>query len=213
MQFRFTTGIPIRLRTQIEPLILWGHKNEEDLDDIARCGYLFDLEKPGLRDIKESNKIRWSIILLVFLSITVYATMFSILMATTNKALLKIIASENWVLLGDDTAKRISLFNLDSYATLDKENCSAGKLEKYTMTKLQKEDVILLCDSIINKTGSKIIKSSVELQRFVFIPVSLFLFSIAIMLYGFLLNIANSKSMAERLKKRMIQSNSPDYSI
>lgn len=212
MQFRFTTGIPIRLRTQIKPLILWADKNGEDLDDIARCGYLFDLEKPGLKEIKKSKKILGSLILSLILSIVIYSMMFSVILASTDKALVKITLSENWILLGDDTAKKITIFNLESYSILNKEKCLDEKIERQS-TKLTNGDIELLCESILKKNNSATIKNTVNLQRIIFIPFSIFLLIFSIVIYNMLLNIANSVAMNKRLKERLIITNSPDYSI
>lgn len=213
MQFRFTTGIPIRLRTQIKSLILWGKQNEEDLDDIARCGYFFDLEKPELRKIPKSTRIVSGFFTLLILCICTYVTIFSIFMASTDRALLKIIASDNLVLLGKDSAKRISFFSTDSFANLSKKNCSIStdKLEK--STKLTKNDIILICNSINNETELEIIENSVKLQKIVFTPVSLFLCLLIASLYRLLSNMASSKKMEDRLKKRELLTNSPDFSI
>lgn len=213
MQFRFTTGIPIRLRTQIKSLILWGKQNEEDLDDIARCGHFFDLEKPELRKIPKSTRMVSGFFTLLFLCICAYVTIFSIFMASTDRALLKIIASDNLVLLGKDSAKRISFFSTDTFANLSKKNCSTStdKLEK--STKLTKNDIILICNSINNETELELIENSVKLQKIAFTPVSLFLCLLIASLYRLLSNMASSKKMEDRLKKRELLNNSPDFSI
>lgn len=213
MQFRFTTGIPIRLRTQIEPLILWGKKNEEDLDDIARCGHFFDLEKPELRKIPKSTRIVGGVFTLFILCICTYVTMFSIFMASTDRALLKIIASDNLVLLGKDSAKKISFFGAESFTSLSKKNCSTSIDELTKSTKLTKDDIVLICNSINKETELEIVENSVKLQKIVFTPVSLFLCILMASLYGLLSNIASSKSMEDRLKKRDSLTNSPDFSI
>ncbi|MGX9785662.1 DUF6216 family protein [Janthinobacterium lividum] len=213
MQFRFTTGIPIRLRTQIKSLILWGKQNEEDLDDIARCGHFFDLEKPELRKIPKSTRIVSGFFTLLILCICTYVTIFSIFMASTDRALLKIIASDNLVLLGKDSAKKISFFNTDSFFSLSKKNCSTSIDELEKLTKLTKNDIILICKSINNETELEIIENSVTLQKIVFTPVSLFLCLLIASLYRLLSNMASSKKMEDRLKKRELLTNSPDFSI
>ena len=212
MQFRFTTGIPIRLRTQINPLISWGYKNCEDLDDIARCGVLFDLEKPGLKKIKKNRKVIWSLTLLSLLSVVIYLMMYSILIATTNKAIVKIKFSDNLVLLGDDSANKITIFDLKSYSSLNKERCLNKEIERQS-TELTNDEIGLLCESILKRNNSNLIKNNVNLQRIIFIPFSLLLAFFSIIIYNILSNIANSISMEKRLKERSITLNEPDYSI
>lgn len=49
MQFRFLTGLRCRTRTEAARLIAWAQRHDEEMGDVARCRWFFDLSKPGVK--------------------------------------------------------------------------------------------------------------------------------------------------------------------
>ncbi|WP_402719706.1 DUF6216 family protein [Janthinobacterium rivuli] len=201
MQFRFTTGIPIRLRKQIGPLIRWTNKNSEDLGDVGKCGHLFDLEIPKLRKLDKKMMAIYIFILPLAFSAFFFTLIPTTYFSVTKRALLKITASENWILLGNDSARRIIFFSSESYTTLDKESCISPDEKTEHSTKLEKKDIELICNSINKGNDEKFIKDSLYTQRIFFAPLSILLLCAITLCCKWAFNFSNWNSMRSRLKK------------
>lgn len=203
MQFRFTTGIPIRLQSQIQPLIQWANKNREDIDDISRCGIFFDLEKPGLKKKTNIEKA------LIFLSLPLLCfflfimSTFSAATALTDKALVKIKESGNWILINKETAKRVEYFYLIIYDPIKKDDCdNLTDMEKGNIS-LTQNDIELICKTIKenNEKDIDFINRTVKDQRMFFPIFSLFFLIPTMITAKLILKFLRSLTMEDRLRK------------
>ncbi|SFY33459.1 hypothetical protein SAMN03097694_0300 [Janthinobacterium lividum] len=212
MQFRFTTGIPIRLQSQIQPLIQWANKNREDIDDISRCGIFFDLEKPGLKERTIIEKAL-TILFLPALCFSLFIMLtFSTATALTDKALIKIKESENWILINNETAKRVEYFYLVTHDVVKKNDCE--NFDDKKNISLTKNDVKLICKVIKEKNEEDIdfIAQTVKEQKIFFPVFSIFFLIPTVLTAMLILKFLRSLTMEGRLRK-LVTRPTEDFSI
>lgn len=203
MQFRFTTGIPIRLHSQIQPLIQWANKNHEDIEDIAKCGIFFDLEKP---DLKRKTKIEkaFTFLFLPTLCFALFILLtFSTATALTDKALVRIKDSGNWILINKETAKRIDLFYLITYAPIKKEDCDNIDKKGEERFSITTNDMNIICTTTKenNKKDIDFINQTVKEQRIFFPVFAIFFLIFTLITIKLILKFLKSLAMEDRLRK------------
>ena len=166
MQFRFTTGIPIRLHSQISKLLEWSKNNEEDIGDIAGCGGYFDFEKPEL--IEKKIPKTWYVGMLILFG--VFFLLFAITLgiaAIPDKAFLQIKESEKWVMVDTQFVKRISPFN--DFPAFGTENCEKNKSDIEKRSGLNNSDINLMCNLLKDAKKINYLKETIREQRFIFL--------------------------------------------
>lgn len=203
MQFRFTTGIRIRLHSQIKPLIQWANKNHEDIDDIARCGTFFNLEKP---DLERKTGIEKALLFIIppILSFSLFIMfIFSTATALTDQALVNMKESGNWILINKDIARRIDYFYLVNYKAIKKSDCENITEEEKVRISLGEKDMKIICKLLKeqNKIDIDFLNQTVKEQK-IFFPIFAFIFLIfTVITAKFILNFFRSLAMESRLKK------------
>lgn len=214
MQFRFTTGIPIRLQSQIQPLIQWANKNREDIDDISRCGIFFDLEKPGLKNKTNIEKALIFLFLPILCFLLFIMLTFSTATALTDKALVKIKESGNWILINKETARKIEYFYLITYDPIKKDDCDNFSEKEKENTSLTQNDIELICKTIKenNKKDIDFIARTVNDQKTFFPIFSLFFLVPTVITAKLILKFLRSLTMEDRLRK-LTAGPIEDYSI
>lgn len=195
MQFRFTTGVPVRTRKQAQSVIDWTRKHNEDIGAVAACGPYFDLEHVTLKEEKLLPKrwhlfARYGITFLLFLVFILFS-----LGSVWDSAILQMRRSGTFFTLSVEYAKPVL-----SGAGIAREQCLNGSL--LPPNGFRSEDVKLICDIFKDKNLNSYLRQTIEQQKNTFGVGALVFAGYLWLTFGWLMQGISARSMLKRLRNK-----------
>uniref|UniRef100_UPI0011C06989 DUF6216 family protein n=2 Tax=Cupriavidus taiwanensis TaxID=164546 RepID=UPI0011C06989 len=208
MQFRFTTGLPVRTLAHVHRLDRWLRENEETVDTVKGCGSYFDLDKPALKAPEELPKNGKQVLLMSLSMLFVVATALLILGAMQSSAILKTKKSEVWFLLSNRSATL-----LWSDVSFGEADCSGDQKRIERSTKFEPAEISAVCEQLKLDVASAFVRETVQTQRILFCYLAAFMTLYAFMVGSYGVNGGNARAMSRRLHgKSQPASNVPGLS-
>ncbi len=203
LQFRFMTGLHVRTEKQIDSLVSWTKKNDEDMGEIAACGGHFNLELPGLKDEKFLPKEWFLFVLAMITSSLALLVLLSVGGVILDRAILQIKQSETWFTLDKVRAKPVSDqlgFKLDT--------CSAGAEKIAPSSGFSVGDVEIICNAFSQSGTAEYVSSNLRVQRFLFGWSGLCIGYLCVLAFSSFGKGMAAKKMCRRLAVRAVLENS-----
>ncbi|MCP3020335.1 DUF6216 family protein [Cupriavidus basilensis] len=194
MEFRFTTGLPVRTNRHAKELIEWVARNGEDIGHVAACGHYFDLESISLRS---KDKLPGFLELLGRYIGALVIFIFCIILAIgifVDRAFLQVKESGTYFTLSSENAKPLM-----SESRLTREQCSNGKGTESNV--FGGKDAKIICDLFSNKEMDVYLIRAIKEQRIIF-GVTLIIFGLlGWNMFNWLMQGVRSREMCKRLEK------------
>lgn len=195
MQFRFTTGLPVRTLAHVRRLEHWLVTNEENVDAVKGCGPYFNLEVPSLKD-DQPGMLKQGFLALVF-TLLLMVSLLLFVGAIQPSAILQTKKSEVLFLLSDKGATTFwSDFSFNA------ATCNADRNHIQGKTGFQRHEVDAVCALLENSASTTYVQDAVKSQRIVFPCFAAFLLIYAFMVGRYGLNGKEARAMAARLRKK-----------
>lgn len=192
MKFRTITGIPVRTKNEMQELIEWSNKNNEDIDDIKRCGNLFNIRKPG--EIKSIKKWHYAALLtgLIISGMTIGLIFGAI---TIEKSLFKTKKSQTWFFM----TKQKSITDFWSNYEITETSC---KNPSQIQSNFSKEDISIFCQTLSIPDYSKITSSALTEQRLLLAILEIYAIFLASPIIIRMRQRLHAESMIKRLQEK-----------
>jgi hypothetical protein len=197
MQFRFTTGIPARTLPHAFEIAAWAKEHQQEFDDIAACGYYFDLERPSLKSDEQLPRPFTAGLLLVVTALLAASFTLTGTAASINKAFLRMKESGQWLTLSADSAKPFS-----GHPGFVRADCSKDPAQVYATAGFSEKDVGLICDMLKQDTVATFVKDTVWTQRITLGVLTFVLAAFALEAFRSLKSMAAAHDMRRRLRTR-----------
>ncbi|MDO9419235.1 MAG: DUF6216 family protein [Herminiimonas sp.] len=192
MEFRFITGVNVRTRKQAHAVIDWTRKNNEDIGDVAACGFYFDLERPALKEKEHLPRKGILFLGLICATFSFSATVLFTFGITVDRALLQMKESGTYFFLSEEYAK--PLFSKQGVSTSqckDRSSLLEGSFSP--------NDAQTICKLLGEEKLATYIKTTVKEQRIAFGFVALIFAWFFREILGWFRHGTNAQSMNLRL--------------
>lgn len=194
LQFRFTTGLSVRTLVQVEDVLKWTEKFNEDVGDVAACGDFFDLDHPGLKD--NVSKLKWwmELIPVLFVTFFLVATLLSVGGIFFDRAILRLKETRTWMTLGDNYVKRVG-----DYPGFKIEKCNDDKVQLTPALGFTERELQLICTAFSQQNTAEFVRSTVAEQKLLFKFSSVFCILVAIPFWKLITQLSKARAMYRRL--------------
>lgn len=164
MWFRFMSGVPVKTLDSARQLIQWTRLHDVEMRVVAMCGDYFDpdLRKVRLDKLPSTLMQKAKAVLITLLSLASFSCFF---LAQPDDALVRLKATDHWLLLHGDEAK--VLFPIDA-SPIRKADCSADTNANAVRTNFSAAEVKVLCDLLNNADTALFVDRTVKKQKLSF---------------------------------------------
>jgi Family of unknown function (DUF6216) len=192
--FHFMTAIRPRTLKDVKALIAWCSSNNVSLNEVRACGWLFDLDNPGL--LKGKAPGRGWLILGVPAFAALFAGVLAAIAVAPSSALMQGKDSGRWFWMSAEQAKPLPA---GGRSPLQRGDCSADHALLSRNTGFSEHEVTALCDAFNRGDSQKDVARNVEMQRVFFGWIALSSLWFGRMLLVEFNRIASARRLSRRL--------------
>lgn len=198
MSFRLIAGIPVRTLEHAHQLIRWTKLHNVEMFALRMSGEYFDPDLRKIRVDKLPSKLMQGLKLLM-LAVALVIALISVVTVYTDNAVVKLKATDRWLLLGERDAR--PLWPLNAKA-IDRTACKDDAAVIAEHSSFTAKEVVLVCSVITDEGAPSYVKKSIKGQR----NSSIFLIVVMLVAAWITLMEFMSAYVAKRLARRNLSS-------